>query len=187
MMETVAVYLGSSDGFSPVFAETAANVGRMLAEKGIGIVYGGASVGTMWAMASAALEAGGKVTGVFPENFHGRREYRDHNIEIRASGLTQMVYVKDLEERIRVMADLSEACIILPGSFGTMHELFSHMVGLQLGFHAKPVYILDLDGYYSPLKQLAGNMVKNGFMPERHMSMLRFCSNVEELAGMLSR
>lgn len=186
-MKTVAVYLGSSDGFSPVFSDNAAKVGRMLAENGIGIVYGGASVGTMWAMASAALESGGQVTGVFPENFRGRKEYRDRNIEIKASGLTQMICVKNLEDRIKVMTELSEACIILPGSFGTMHELFSHIVGLQLGLHAKPVFILDLDGYYSPLRQLAENMVDNGFMPERHRALLRFCSSVEELEAELSK
>lgn len=180
-IKKITVYLGSAPGFSPEFTENAGTLGRRLAEEGIGIIYGGACVGTMWAMADAALKAGGKVTGVFPENFRGKVEYRDRNIEVMAHGLSSMILTNDLDSRIRTMIELGQACIILPGSFGTMHELFTHMLGLQLKDHAKPVFILNWKGYYDPLKSLIGNMVSNGFMPRSNSDAVIYRENVDEL------
>ena len=124
VLNKVVVYLGSASGNSPVYADNAAELGRRLAQAGVEIIYGGASVGTMWTMASAAIEAGGKVTGVFPKNFKGKKESRDRRIEVRAQGLAEMVETPDLASRVAKMTELSQACIVLPGSWGTMHELF---------------------------------------------------------------
>ena len=121
-MAKVTVYLGSAAGNSPVYADNAAELGRRLAREGVEIVYGGASVGTMWTMASAAIEAGGRVTGVFPKNFKGKKESRDRRIEVRAQGLAEMVETPDLASRVAKMTELGQACIvtdttILCGSF----------------------------------------------------------------------
>ena len=131
MFSKVTVYLGSAAGNSPVYADNAAELGRRLAQAGVEIVYGGASVGTMWTMASAAIHAGGRVTGVFPKNFKGKKESQDRRIEVRAQGLAEMVETPDLASRVAKMTELSQACIVLPGSYGTMHELFARQAGVH--------------------------------------------------------
>ena len=130
-MAKVTVYLGSAAGNSPVYADNAAELGRRLAREGVEIVYGGASVGTMWTMASAAIEAGGRVTGVFPKNFKGKKESRDRRIEVRAQGLAEMVETPDLASRVAKMTELGQACIVLPGSWGT--RAFQASVHSQYG------------------------------------------------------
>ena len=135
MFSKVTVYLGSAAGNSPVYADNAAEFGRRLAQAGVEIVYGGASVGTMWTMASAAIQAGGRVTGVFPKNFKGKKESQDRRIEVRAQGLAEMIETPDLASRVAKMTELSQACIVLPGSYGTMHELFCWLLGHQLREH----------------------------------------------------
>lgn len=185
MIEKVAVYLGSSAGNSPKFAANAALLGRRLAEEGIGIVYGGASVGTMWTMASAAIEAGGRVTGVFPRNFKGKKESRERKVEVRAEGLAEMFETADLASRVDKMTELSQACVVLPGSYGTMHELFCWLLGHQLQQHSKPLFILNTDGYYEPLRALFANMSANGFMSASDASIAVFCDTVDEIVTAL--
>lgn len=180
MIERVVVYLGASGGNRPEYAENAARLGRLLAQNGIEIIYGGSCVGTMWAMASAALEAGGKVTGVYPENFRGRKEMREKGVEVKACGLTRMIGTPDLASRIAKMEELSQACIVMPGSCGTMHEFFCWMLGHQLNGHAKPLFIVNTGGYYSPLKELLGNMAASGFMSAGDASLAVFCDTVED-------
>lgn len=181
MFTKVAVYLGSAAGNSPVHADNAAEIGRRLAEAGVEIVYGGASVGTMWTMASAALGAGGKVTGVFPKNFRGKKESQERKIEVRAHGLTEMVETPDLASRVKKMTELSQACVVLPGSYGTMHELFCWLLGYQLREHSKPVFILNAGGYYDPLRELFAGMAREGFMSAKDSCIARFCSTVDEV------
>lgn len=179
MFTKVAVYLGSSAGNSPKYVENAAEIGRRLAEAGVEIVYGGASVGTMWTMASAAIGAGGRVTGVFPKNFKGKKESQDRKIEVRAQGLAEMIETPDLASRVDKMTELSQACIVLPGSYGTMHELFCWLLGYQLRVHSKPVFILNTDGYYDPLRELFAGMAGEGFMSVKDSCLARFCNDVD--------
>lgn len=181
MFSKVTVYLGSAAGNSPVYADNAAELGRRLAQAGVEIVYGGASVGTMWTMASAAIHAGGRVTGVFPKNFKGKKESQDRRIEVRAQGLAEMVETPDLASRVAKMTELSQACIVLPGSYGTMHELFCWLLGHQLREHAKPVFILNTDGYYDSLRGLFETMVSRGFMSAADAAIPCFCSTVDEI------
>lgn len=181
MFTKVAVYLGSAAGNSPAYAENAAEIGRRLAEAGVEIVYGGASVGTMWTMASAAIGAGGRVTGVFPKNFKGKKESQDRKIEVRAQGLAEMVETPDLASRVDTMTELSQACIVLPGSYGTMHELFCWLLGYQLRTHSKPVFILNTGGYYDPLRELFAGMAREGFMSAKDSCIARFCNDADEV------
>ena len=169
MFSKVTVYLGSAAGNSPVYADNASELGRRLA------------VGTMWTMASAAIQAGGRVTGVFPKNFKGKKESQDRRIEVRAQGLAEMIETPDLASRVAKMTELSQACIVLPGSYGTMHELFCWLLGHQLREHAKPVFILNTDGYYDCLRGLFETMASRGFMSAADAAIPCFCSTVDEI------
>ena len=169
VIKKVVVYLGSAAGNSPVYAENAAELGRRLAQAGVEIVYGGASVGTMWTMASAAIQAGGRVTGVFPKNFKGKKESQDRRIEVRAQGLAEMVETPDLASRVAKMTELSQ------------HELFCWLLGHQLREHAKPVFILNTDGYYDCLRGLFETMASRGFMSAADAAIPCFCSTVDEI------
>lgn len=180
-IDKITVFLGSASGNSPKYAENAAELGRRLAEAGMEMVYGGASVGTMWVLASSALEAGGHVTGVFPKNFKGKREAQEHGTEVRAHGLTEMIETPDLASRVEKMTELGDACIVLPGSYGTMHELFSWLVGYQVRKHSKPVFILNTDGYYDSLRELFTAMSSNGFMSAKDAGIACFCTTVDEI------
>ena len=168
VLNKVVVYLGSAAGNSPVYADNAAELGRRLAQAGVEIIYGGASVGTMWTMASAAIEAGGKVTGVFPKNFKGKKESRDRRIEVRAQGLAEMVETPDLASRVAKMTELSQA-------------LFCWLLGRQLCEHSKPVFILNTDGYYDSLRELFAIMASRGFMSDADAAIPCFCSTVGEV------
>ena len=154
MEKIAAVYLGSKMGNSPIYAETAYQLGKTFAQHRFTIIYGGASVGCMGELAKGALENNGKVIGVFPNDFKGKQENKIAGIEVKHSSLSEMIIVKDMSERKKIMEAKSQFSVILPGSFGTMDELFEYAVNLQLGFHTKPVYILNINGYYNPLIQL---------------------------------
>jgi hypothetical protein len=132
-------------------------------------------------MASAAIQAGGRVTGVFPKNFKGKKESQDRRIEVRAQGLAEMIETPDLASRVAKMTELSQACIVLPGSYGTMHELFCWLLGHQLREHAKPVFILNTDGYYDCLRGLFETMASRGFMSAADAAIPCFCSTVDEI------
>ncbi|WP_279583158.1 LOG family protein [Fodinicola feengrottensis] len=122
----------------------ARDLGRQLAERGIGVVYGGASVGTMGQVADAALAAGGTVIGVIPNNLFGQ--------ELTHQGLTELHFVEDMHQRKAKMAALADGFIALPGGAGTLEELFEVWTWAQIGVHAKPVALLDVAGYYQPLR-----------------------------------
>ena len=181
MPEKVAVYLGSSPGNSPKFRENAYGLGAKLAEKKIEVIYGGASVGTMKSLAEGVLSRGGRLTGVFPDGFRGKKEYADKGLDERFHQVSEMVVTEGLSDRIATMEKMSDACIVLPGSYGTLNELFSYLLNRQLGFHSKPIYVLNTDGYYRPLKDLIDNMVKNGFISPADGRLLTFCDEVDEL------
>lgn len=172
-IKCVAVYLGSKTGNSPVFVESATALGKALAENGIAIVYGGTNVGTMNALANGAISAKGKITGVIPEKFAGRSIGHDK--------ISQLILSKDLKERKSIMEKMSGAAIILPGSYGTMDELFEYATNNQLENLGRPIFLLNTEGFYNPLVEQLENMVKYGFLPPELFSMIRVCSNIGEI------
>ncbi len=159
----ICVFCGSSNGLD-VHLEAAKLVGRTLAERGIGVVYGGAKVGTMGAVADAALAAGGEVIGVIPESLV--------DWEVAHQGLTEQHVVDGLHARKALMAELSDAFITLPGGVGTMEELFEVWTWAQLSLHSKPVGLLDVDGFYEHLLRFTDTMVETGFLHKRSRDVL---------------
>jgi uncharacterized protein (TIGR00730 family) len=155
-IDAVCVFCGSSLGDRPAFAEAAAGLGRLLAEQGITLVYGGAHVGLMGVIANAALESGGEVHGVIPAGLVA--------LEIAHQGLTELRVVETLAERKAVMAERADAFVALPGGFGTLEELFEMVTATQVGFHTKPTGLLDVDAFFAPLLAFLDRSVEVGLM-----------------------
>lgn len=155
-MQYIAVFCGASTGHDPLYVETARTVGRTLAQRGIGVVYGGGHVGLMGAVADAAMEAGGSVVGVIPT-------FMTHK-ELAHDRITELVMVRDMHERKMVMHERSQAVIAMPGGFGTMDELFELLTWRQLGLHAKPMGLLNVKGYYDGLLVQMAHMEHEGFL-----------------------
>ena len=188
-IKTVAVYLGSRPGNEPKFVHNASELGRILAESHIDIVYGGASVGTMKALADGALDAGGRVVGVFPTGFKGKKDNAAAGIEVgpKSLALTELIEVRDLPERIATMERLSDAMIFLPGSFGTMVEAFHWMEGWQLGYHTKPAFVLNTDGYYDGLLSQIRTMIAARFMDGDDLDLLRTADTIDNLLTIINQ
>lgn len=163
-MKRVCVYAGSSPGARPEFTATARALGTLLAQRGYGVVYGGGKVGLMGTLADAALAAGGEVIGVIPHALVAK--------ELGHPGVTQLHAVDTMHERKARMAAESDAFIALPGGIGTLEELFEALTWLQLGFHAKPVGLLNVAGYYDALLTFLANMETERFIREEHRAML---------------
>ena len=172
-MKRIVVFCGSSSGTDPVFAARAYETGKMLAQLGIGLVYGGARVGLMGAVADGALEQGGEVIGVLPRFLSGK--------EIGHTGLTDLILVENMHERKMKMQELSDGVIALPGGFGTMEEMFEMVTWGQLGLHNKPVGVLNVDGFYNDLAELLETMVTKGFLKAENRRMLLFADTIGEL------
>jgi uncharacterized protein (TIGR00730 family) len=153
----ISVFCGSRPGNQPAFSTAAVAVGNVLAERGIGLVYGGASVGLMGIVADAVLAAGGRVTGVITESL------ADH--EIAHGGLTRLDVVQTMHERKARMADLSDAVIMLPGGFGTLEEFMETVTWVHLGIHDKPCGVLNVDGFFDHLLRFLTYAVDAGFIP----------------------
>lgn len=160
----VCVFCGSSPGSIPAYGEIAARLGRLLVAEGLGLVYGGASVGLMGRLADAALAAGGEVIGVIPQALV--------DMEVAHNGLSELRVVATMHERKAVMADLSDAFVALPGGIGTLDELFEVLTWAQLGLHTKPTGLLDLGGYFQPLLAFLDGAVKARFLQPAHRGML---------------
>ena len=173
----VAVFLGSSVGSRPEYAAAAADFGASLAQAGVGIVYGGASVGMMGAMANAALAAGGEVIGVIPGGLFAA--------EIPHPGLTRMEVVGTMHERKALMADLADGFAALPGGLGTLDELFEILTWQQIGILAKPVALVDVDGFWEPLTALLDELTGAGFVPEVTRNSLARVRDAAEFVGLL--
>ncbi|ONI77163.1 Rossman fold protein, TIGR00730 family [Actinosynnema sp. ALI-1.44] len=152
----ICVFCGSQPGRSPRYATAAAETGKLLAKRGITLVYGGASVGTMGIVADAALDAGGQVIGVIPTSMVDR--------ELAHQGLTELHVVGSMHERKALMAELSDGFLALPGGAGTLDELFEIWTWAQIGLHSKPIGIVDTDGFYQPLVEMVDHMVIEGFI-----------------------
>ena len=158
-MRRVCIFAGSSAGVRPIYTEVARQLGTELAQRGIGLVYGGGSVGLMGAAAEAALAGGGEVIGVIPRAMAVR--------EIAHEGLTELRVVETMHERKAQMAALAEGFVALPGGLGTFDELFEMLTWAQLGLHEKPVGLLNTDAYFAPLLNLIIHATDEGFVPER--------------------
>ncbi|HWE66524.1 MAG TPA: TIGR00730 family Rossman fold protein [Acidimicrobiales bacterium] len=154
--KNVSVFCGSRPGNRPSFGAAAAELGALLAQRGIGLVYGGASVGLMGVVADAALAAGGRVTGVITESL------ADHEIAHR--GLARLDVVATMHERKARMAELSDAVIMLPGGFGTLEEFMESVTWLHLGIHDKGCGILNVDGYFDDLWRFVTHSVEMDFI-----------------------
>ena len=181
---TVSVYLGSRPGNDPVHCRNAHTLGRLLAEAGIAVVYGGACVGTMGELARGVLEAGGSLTGVIPTGFKGRKSYAEAGLNVWLDGIPT-VETPDFPTRIRTMEEMCDAFIVLPGSCGTMHEFFSAIEGSVLGRCDKKIAILNTGGYYNPLIQLLDNMEREGFTDGNDKGWLLVAATPEELVSKL--
>jgi uncharacterized protein (TIGR00730 family) len=158
------VFCGSSAGRDPAYGQLAEALGRALAERGIGVVYGGGRVGLMGVVADAAMAAGGEVVGVIPQALLDR--------EIGHQGLTDLRVVGSMHERKSLMAELADGFVALPGGIGTLEELFEMWTWAQLGLHAKPCGVLDAGGFYGPLLAFLDHQVAAGFVRPAHRAML---------------
>lgn len=152
----VAIFIGSSHGNDPAHAEAAAQLATHLAERGIGIVYGGGHVGLMGVLADAAMAAGGEVIGVIPRSLA--------DAEVAHHELTRLEVVENMHERKARMAELADAFIALPGGIGTMEEFFEVWTWLQLGIHVKPVALYDVCDFWAPMRALLAGIVHDGFL-----------------------
>lgn len=162
-MKTLAVFCGSSKGASNVYLEVMKKLGKELAKRNITLVYGGACVGIMGAVADSVLEAGGKVIGVMPSFLEKR--------EISHKNLTELIVVDSMHERKAKMAELADGFIALPGGPGTLEEFFEIFTWAQLGLHHKPCGLLNINHYYDPLVALFNHMSDEQFLHEKYRSM----------------
>lgn len=161
-MKSICVYCGSNTGAKPVYAERAIALGQRIAREGLALVYGGGNVGLMGTVADAALQAGGEVIGVIPEQLVGW--------EVAHQGLTKLEVVANMHERKMRMFDLADAFVALPGGFGTLDEMFEMLTWRQLGIGDRPCAFLDVDGFYAPLITMIDRMVEERFLhpDQRH-------------------
>lgn len=172
-MKSVAVFCGSSKGHRPIYSDYARQLGEILAEKKIWMVYGAGNIGLMGVIADAMLAKNGQVIGVIP---HFLREK-----EVCHEGLTELYVVTSMAERKEKMAELSEGIIILPGGYGTMDELFEMLTLVQLGQADKPIGILNVDDFFTPLLQQIDHMVQEGFVRTFHGNLLIVSDDIIEL------
>jgi len=164
VVQRLCVFTGSSPGARPDYAAAAESLGRELATQGIGLVYGGASVGLMGAVADATLAAGGEAVGVIPEALVAR--------EVAHTGLTELRVVASMHERKALMAELSDGFVALPGGLGTLEELFEVLTWTQLGLHRKPSGVLNVAGYYDALIAFLEHAVRERLLREEHRAAL---------------
>ena len=177
-MRRVCVYAGSNPGNDPAFADAARALAAVLAERGIGIVYGGGKVGLMGVIADSALAAGGEVVGVMPQALIDR--------EIGHGGLTELQVVDSMHERKARMAELADAFIAVPGGIGTLEELIEVYTWSQLGIHDKACGVLNVNGYYDALARFLDHAVTAGFLRPQHREVLSVAADPAELLDQLA-
>jgi hypothetical protein len=176
-MKAVCVYCGSAMGASPVYAEAAKTFGRALVDANLALVYGGGKVGLMGVIADEVMARGGRAIGVIPELLVDK--------EVGHNGLSELRVVPDMHHRKRMMADLSDAFVALPGGVGTLEELFEVYTWAQLGYHHKPVGVLNIDGFYDPLMSLLTHTVSEGFMRQTYLDLLLVDADPKQLIDRL--
>jgi uncharacterized protein (TIGR00730 family) len=168
----ICVFCGSSTGSKPSYAEAATKLGRSLAEQNMVLVYGGGNVGLMGVVAEAAMRAGGKVVGIIPERLYELVDQQE---------LTELLVVGDMHERKALMQEKADAFLSMPGGIGTMEELFEVWSWRYIGYHRKPVAILNLDHYYDDLLAMLSHMVEEGFLHQEIYDDLIVGHEVEDV------
>lgn len=163
-MQAITVFCGANTGTDPIYTQVARQMGHLLAEEGIALVYGGGKVGLMGVIADAVLEKGGKVIGVIP-HFLAQKE-------VEHTGVTEMHYSETMHERKMKMFEISDAAIAMPGGFGTLDELFELCTWAQLGLHGKPLCILNANGFYDGLLQFLDRLVTDGFLKSENSGII---------------
>lgn len=177
--KSICVFCGSSTGGHEIYMDTARRLGTLLAAQGIRLVYGGARVGLMGALADSVLAWGGEVVGVIPHMLRTK--------EIAHEGLTELILTETMHERKLRMHELSDGIITMPGGWGTMEEMFEMLTWGQLGLHQKPIGILNTNGYYNCLNQLTDTMVREGFLKDSYRPLLLIESDPEQLLDQMRR
>ena len=172
-MARLCIFCGSSAGHDPAYAASAAQLGRVLAQRGIGVVYGGGRVGLMGVLADAALAAGGDVIGVIPQALIER--------ELGHRGLTELRVVDSMHARKALMGELSDGFIAMPGGVGTLEELFEVWSWATLGLHRKPCGLLDVNGFFAPLAGFLDRQTQEGFIHPAYRAMLTLAATPEAL------
>lgn len=170
---SVCVYCGSRTGVDTKFAATATEVGRWIGERGGQLVYGGGNNGLMGVMADATLAAGGRVVGIIPRALVEK--------EWAKLDCTELHVVDNMHDRKRMMAERADAFLALPGGIGTFEELFEVWTWRQLGYHDKPVGLLNMDGYYEPLLAFLQSSIQHGFMSDWQLELIRVGSDIATL------
>jgi uncharacterized protein (TIGR00730 family) len=163
-VKRVCVFSGSRPGFRAAYAKAARELGEAIARAGMGLVYGGASVGLMNDVAEAALANGANVVGVIPQSLLDR--------EVAHHGLSELRVVPTMHERKSLMYSLSDGFVVLPGGFGTLDELFEILTWAQLGMHGKPIALFNVEGFWEPLMSLLSHFVREGFVPDDQLALL---------------
>ncbi|MYM88925.1 TIGR00730 family Rossman fold protein [Rugamonas sp. FT82W] len=176
-MKAICVYCGANAGVNPVYAEAARALGRALVENNLSLVYGGGKVGLMGVIADEVLRLGGEVTGVIPTALVER--------EVGHTGLTRQFIVKDMHERKAMMAKLADGFIAMPGGMGTLEELFEMLTWSQLGIHAKPIGLLNVDGFYDGLTGFIEHASAQGFIRPQHAALMMSSPDGQALLQML--
>jgi uncharacterized protein (TIGR00730 family) len=172
-MKRITVFCGSSAGKNGKYTEEAFLLGKILAQKNIGVVYGGAKIGLMGAVADGALSEKGEVIGVIPDFLQTK--------EVAHTELSEMIVVESMHERKLKMHDLADGFIALPGGFGTMEELFEILTWGQLGLHKKPVGLLNMENFYQPLLNMLSQMTEQDFLKDINRKMLLSDNSIENL------
>ena len=178
-MEHLAVFCGSQFGTDPAYTTAAAELGGELARRGVTLVYGGGRVGLMGVAATACVAAGGRVVGVIPEFLAAK--------EVAFAEATELHVVATMHQRKAIMADRADAVAVLPGGYGTMDELFEILTWAQLGLHAKPVVLLNVNGFFDPLLTWVDHLTREGFVQVRHRELLLVADDVPGLFDLLDR
>ncbi len=177
MIRNIAVYCASADGFDPLYRTAATELGTALAEYNIGVVYGGARVGLMRAVADAALRGGGRVVGVIPEVLM--------SAEVAHQGLSELRLVDTMHTRKALMAELADAFVVLPGGYGTLEELFEAVTWQTLKLHAKPVVLVNIGGFYDELLRFLDRAVEAGMLKRRNRDILLVAGTVAQSLHLL--
>jgi uncharacterized protein (TIGR00730 family) len=175
---TVAVFCASANGTLPIYREAAEELGRALAARNIGLIYGGAKVGLMQSVAESALAAGGYVVGVIPEVLV--------DLEVAHHGISELHVVDTMHTRKALMSEKSDAFLILPGGFGTLEEMFEVLAWQTLRLHDKPVLLLNINGFYDPLLSFLDHAVAHGMLKQKSRNILLVAATVEDALTQLA-
>ena len=177
-VKRICVYCGSSARVDEVYRAAATRFGVILAKAGIELVYGGGRVGLMGLLADAALASGGRVTGIIPTHLHSQ--------EIGHTGVNELIVVDNMHQRKRQMFEMSDAFVVLPGGLGTLDETLEIITWRQLGLHDKPIIVVDVAGYWTPLIELIEHAVASGFANRRSLQLYRAVARVEDVLPALA-